>query len=452
MSSVGHTVSRSGLSQNESKTITGQDPHPSLRAVRPTVFACVLFFLLFSGPPSLRLRSPEDSLEGVIDTAVALQITVWIVAGIWTLYQFHKEFRGHSLMTLDLPNKLGLVMIFFLGLSTFVSDAPLLTAFKVGQMFVSLLFTWIFVQRYGVAKCMDYVFIGSTLLCVAIAISAFLAPDLVLFSTDDGLRLRGDPIAVMGIVGTYSTILLFLKHQQVPKSIFWPLLAVLSTLLAFSLTRQAWFLVLAFLVLHLAKRSKGVFVRRLGFLSLATFPFAFLFYILPALEQYRSTDSIWSLTGRIDLWFYLVQVALTRSAWFGLGYYSASRVLALDFNSGMGTAHSMLVEVFLGGGLLSLIPCLALCILLTRRAFRFLSNGRTDLEHVCGTLFVVTMALGLMGGDFGYGQVGITFWSLAAAIPAISFTQPTTHVGAQVRPRFSHTNSIMPVANRTVGT
>lgn len=389
-------------------------------ARQPTLFAVLFFFLLFSGPPTLRLRSPEDSLDAKVDLAVLVQVSVWMAAGIWVLYQIHREYRSHSLAPLGLPNKLGLLMISFLALSTVVSDAPLLTAFKVGQMLVALLFTWIFVQRYGIAKCIDYVFLGSTMLCVAIAISALAAPDLVLFDTSDGMRLRGDPIAVMGIVGTYSTILLFIKRRRMPPGVFWFLLALLCALLAFSLTRQAWFLVLGFLVLNFAKRSKGTFVKRLGFVLLLIFPFVFVFYILPALEQYRATDSIWSLTGRTDLWIYLVQVVLDRSAWIGLGYYSASRILGPDFNPGMGTAHSMLVEVLLGGGLFSLIPCLALCVVLSRKAFQFLAKGRSELEFVCGALFVVTLALGLMGGDFGYSQVGITFWSLAAALPAMN--------------------------------
>jgi O-antigen ligase len=391
------------------------------RGKRPPLLTVLLFSLLFSGPPSFRLRDPGDSLESIIDPSVVFQVSVWVVAGIWSLYQLRKEFRAGFPMALGLPDKLGLLMILFLGLSTFVSEAPLLTAFKVGQILVSLLFTWIFVYRYGIAKCIDYVFLGSVILCIAIAISVFVAPDLVIFldKGEDIMRLHGDAIAPLPTVVTYSMILLFIKSRQISRLIFWPLLTFLFTMLAFSLTRQAWFLVLAFLLLYFARRSKGAFVPKLGFSFLVIFPFVFFFYILPALQEYRATDSIWSLTGRIDLWFYLVQVTLTRSAWTGLGYYSASRILGIDFNPGLGTAHSIFVEVLLGGGLLSLIPCLALCIWLTRRAFQFLSKDRTDLEFACGTLFIVTMIIGLLGGDFACGEVGITFWSLAAAIPAM---------------------------------
>ena len=386
---------------------------------RPTLFAILLFFLLFSGPPSFRLRDPSDSVENVIDSTVIFQSAVWVVAGLWTSYQLFKDVRARRQIRLYLPHKLGLAMIFFLGLSTLVSEAPMFTAFKVGQLLVSLLFSLLFVHRYGIARGLDYVFIGSTLLCIAIAIAVFVAPDLVLFADEGNMRLRGDPIAVMGIVGTYSTILLFIKSRQIPRVIFWPLLAFFCVMLAFSLTRQAWFLVFAFLLLHLARRSKGALTRNLIFLFLAIFPLVFVFYILPALQEYRATDSIWSLTGRTDLWLYLVDIALTKSAWIGLGYYSASRILALDFNPGMGTAHSVFVEILLGGGLLSLIPCMVLCFWLIRRALQFLSKKSSDLEFACGALFIVTMTLGLLGGDIGYGEVGITFWSLATAIPAM---------------------------------
>jgi O-antigen ligase len=426
------------------------------RGRRPTLFAVGLFFLLFSGPPSFRLRDPTDSLESVIDPTVVFQVSVWIVAGIWTLYQLRKEFRARSPMTLCLPDKFGLLMILFLGLSTFVSEAPLLTAFKVGQILVSLLFTWIFVHRYGIAKCIDYVFLGSTILCVAIAISAFAAPDLVLFADEGHMRLRGDPIAVMGTVGTYSTILLVIKSRQIPRVVFWPLLAMLCTLLAFSLTRHAWFLVPASLLLYFAGRSKGTLVRRLGFLFLAILPFVFSFYILPTLQEYRATDSIGTLTGRTDLWVYLVGIALLRSPWIGLGYYSASRILGTDFNPGMGTAHSIFVEVLLGGGLVSLIPCVALSFLLTRKAFQFLSKDRTDLELLCGILFMVTLTIALLGGDFSSGEIGITFWSLAAAIPAMSLGRSVPHplVSAPICSKLSPitSTSVMPADSRSAET
>ena len=86
---------------------------------RPAFLATLLFFLLFSGPPSLRLRDPLDSIEGLIDPSVMFQVSVWAAGGIWTLYQLRKEL--HARTPLGLADRLGLLMIFFLGVSVFVS-------------------------------------------------------------------------------------------------------------------------------------------------------------------------------------------------------------------------------------------------------------------------------------------------------------------------------------------
>ena len=119
------------------------------------------------------------------------------------------------------------------------------------------------------------------------------------------MRLHEDPIAVMGTVGTYSAIVPFHKAAEIPRVIFWPLLAMLCTLLAFSLTRSASFLFSPSCYL-LAGDQRALFVRKLGFLFLAILPFVFFFYILPALQEYHATDSIATLTGRTDLSVYLV--------------------------------------------------------------------------------------------------------------------------------------------------
>lgn len=67
--------------------------------------------------------------------------------------------------------------------------------------------------------------------------------------------------------------------------IFWTLLAMFCALLAFSLTLQAWFLILAFLVFRVTRQSKGVLVRRLGLMSLVIFAGVFGFDILPTIQE-----------------------------------------------------------------------------------------------------------------------------------------------------------------------
>src|SRR2546429_4729771 len=48
--------------------------------------------------------------------------------------------------------------------------------------------------------------------------------------------------------------------------------------------------------------------------------------------------------------------------------YSASRIYGPEYNPGLGTAHSMLLEVLAGGGVLSFALLLTLCVTLSRYA------------------------------------------------------------------------------------
>ncbi|HEX6806211.1 MAG TPA: hypothetical protein VF133_21235 [Terriglobales bacterium] len=393
---------------------------PAMRSVmaRVPAFTAVIFFLLFSGPPSFRKRDPMDSLQGVVDWSVLLQAAVWVFAGLWTVYQLGRDLRAGRRIPITQAEIAGLVMIACLAVSIFVSEAPLLTAFKIGQLLISLLFAALFVRRHGISKCIDYIFAASVVLTLAIAVCAFVAPDLVFYEDFDMVRLHGDPIAPLPTVATYALFLLITRRRRLSEFRFWILFSFLSTMLVVSLTRHAWFLAIASLLLYLYKESKSAVLRRTTLLLLATAPFVLVFYVFPALNTYRSSDSIANLTGRTDLWVYLVGITILRSPWIGLGYYSASRLVASNFNAGMGTAHSAFVEVFLGGGLISLIPCLILFYLLAYKSLQCLSRTAPRLNFVGGVLFLITATIALMGGDFTAGEIGITFWSLAAFLPA----------------------------------
>ena len=71
-----------------------------------------------------------------------------------------------------MPQKLGLAMILLLAVSAVLSKAPALSGFKVYQMAVCLLFTQLFVQRFGYASCLKNIFWGTVLLCGTIAVCA----------------------------------------------------------------------------------------------------------------------------------------------------------------------------------------------------------------------------------------------------------------------------------------
>jgi hypothetical protein len=400
-------------------TYTAQEIYQTGVPLRPSWVATALFFLLFSGPPMFRLRDPNASLEGIIDPVIVFQVSVWIIAGMWTLLEIRRASRISHRLTLSGADKLGIAMAICLAISIPISAAPELSAFKIGQMFVCIIFTLVFVQLYGIARCLRYIFIGSLILCAGIVVSTFVAPGLVFIKETQGIRLRGDLIANTGVASAYAIMLLIIRGSKMANIIFWPMLSSLLVLLGLSLTREAWFVVLAFIVLYFVKRTRGVLMRNIGYATFLVLPALFIFYVLPSLQAYRSTASIWTLSDRTGLWLYLTGITVARSPWIGLGYYSASRVFGPEYNPGLGTAHSMFVEVFAGGGLLSLIPLLTLCILLSYQALQLILRATTRVEFACGTLFFATLAFGAMGADFGFGPVGMTFWILAAAIPIL---------------------------------
>ena len=59
------------------------------------------------------------------------------------------------------------------------------------------------------------------------------------------------------------------------------------------------------------------------------------------------------MSARIPLWQHLTSTVMREAPLTGLGYYAASRVYAIEFNRGLGNAHSAFFEVLLGGGLVA---------------------------------------------------------------------------------------------------
>src|SRR5271156_1532682 len=102
---------------------------------RAGFFAGVLFLLLFSGPPKLRLRDPTASLSGELDFSIIVNIIVWLMGGLWVVCQFYRMHRGtRQRLRLLFPQKMAALVILLLGASTFVSIAPAVTAFKAYQI------------------------------------------------------------------------------------------------------------------------------------------------------------------------------------------------------------------------------------------------------------------------------------------------------------------------------
>ena len=144
-----------------------------------------------------------------------------------------------------------------------------------------------------------------------------------------------------------------------------------------------------------------------------------LYDMLPSLDAYRNVEGLFTLSDRLGLWAYLADVTLQKSPWIGLGYYSASRIYGREYSEDLGTAHSMFFESFVGGGFLGLVAVVALCLVIGIYAVRLLSYRGNITAFGVAMMLVATLMFGSIGGDFGYGPLGVTFWSLVTIVPLL---------------------------------
>lgn len=389
----------------------------------PTFIGAALFLLILSGPPRLRFRDLEASLRGETDWVVAFHLVVWGLAGLWVLVQICKRFQAKlPVLRLSLPQILGLGLVLSLAVSISASAAPALTAFKVYQTLVSLLFTQIFVERFGVRAAMKAMLWGNALLCIAIAICAFLAPDMVWSSTElnpEPARVSGDLIAPTGVVSVLAIILLLTSVRRIWKAIPLLFFALFLSLLVFSLMRTAYITAFVFFALVVLKRPNIKPLRRFAYCLCAILLMLYAFNRIPSVSRYRSPETISTLSDRTGLWRHLTAVTLDQSPWFGLGYYSASRIYGPEYNPLLGTAHSMFFEVLSGGGLVSFALFLALCVTVSAYAVRLLYLSRDRYSFAYAALFIACLLFGFTGETIDSGPLATSFWCSAAALPLL---------------------------------
>jgi hypothetical protein len=420
-----------------------------LQHEKPSLLAGALFLLLFSGPPRFRDRDPLASLRGDMDAVVILHAIVLVLAGFWVFYQMRFYFQVNlKPVGLRLPQKLGLGMVAALGLSTFVSAAPLLTAFMVCKMLILIMFTMVFVERYGREACLEKLFQASALLCVAIPATLLVNPDLVLITTETGaLRLRGDYIAITEDVAVLCLILLLAGVQKVSRIIYGLVLGLCSVLLVASLSRSAYVILFFISLLVLLKRPRSKALRRFAYISGIAFVLAVTLDFASGFMQYRDPESLWTLSDRVGLWTYLSTVTLQKSPFLGLGYYAASRVYGPQYNADLGTAHSMFLETFVGGGFLAITILLILCSVMAVYAMRVFRQD-TTLSFTVAILFVATVMFGFIGPTLDSGPVAITFWSLAAIFPLLQKGSLVHGHGNSVAAKWVLHNPVYPEGTR----
>ncbi|HEX5425400.1 MAG TPA: hypothetical protein VFW94_17760 [Candidatus Acidoferrales bacterium] len=388
------------------------------RLTRPGAIATALFLLLFSGPPKFRIRSPEASLNGHVDFALLINILVWLAGGLWVACRMWKAWRERrSRVHLFLTHKMAAIVVALLGVSILVSLDPELTAFKVFQIVVSLLFTSFFIESHGVDRFLNLLLIGCAALCSTIVICAAVAPDLVLFTTDTGYpRLRGEAIADAGVVAALGTILLFTSMRRFSLPTFLLLSGLFGSVLLFSLARIAWLAVAVFFAIAVLKRP-----------MIRTMKWVYTFWGLVAvgllagavgqMNMVRNPQSVSDLSGRLGLWAYLGTVTLGQSPWFGLGYLAASREIGMEYDPQLGSGHSIFVDVFVGGGLVTEIAFLVLVIAMVVYAVKLLRKRRDAHSFVAASLMITVVLIGSVGAGIDSTPFGFIFWSLVTMLP-----------------------------------
>ncbi len=385
----------------------------------PSILDKLLFFLLFSGPPKFRLRDPNDSLDSLIDWVVILHAVVWTLAGLWIVSKVwlskpRLELRFSSL------EKLSLLLVGCLSVSIFFSEGPALTAFKVYQLLASILFASVYSRRFGVRASLDAILFGSAVLCVADVIAAFVAPDMVFVESEFGsLRFRGDLIAQTGVVGTLGLVLLLSSDRRRSWLTVTAGIALFGSVLLFSLMRTSYIAFAVFLLLALWKAPEIKLLKRVARWALLILPLAVVGGALAQLEEYRAAESIWSLSDRVGLWSYLIDKMWAKSPWFGLGYFSASRVYGPEYNVGLGTAHSVFVEVLSGGGVVSFTIFMAVWGLLFFSTFRLLRQPVSATSFAAVGLLVVITSFIFIGAELESDPAGFTLWILVASVPLL---------------------------------
>lgn len=389
------------------------------RLERPGWVTSFFFVLLLSGPPKFRFRDSEASLYGELDLATVVQIVVWLIAGIWLVFQVRKHIVGNRpRLVLAATHKWAALFILILTASISVSVAPAFSAFKVYQVMVLFGLGLVFVQRHGAKSCYQHMLIGLLLLCGLIVCFAFVNPDLVIVESETGVpRIVGRAIAETGIVTALGMVLLLCMGRKVlsPLSILGQ--ASLGVLLFCSLTRSAYLVVALVGVMYLRKRFPG---RRIIWpvLLLSGAIAAIVFVgLVPDFGAYRDAESVWTLSDRIGLWSHFIDRTIHDAPMLGFGFVAGGRVVGMEFEQVLGSGHSIFFEALVGGGFSALVAFLVLVGLMVRDGVWLFVRSHDRLAFAGVALLASVLCIGLIGGELDSGQIGFSFWMLVSLLP-----------------------------------
>jgi hypothetical protein len=381
------------------------------------MFETLLFLAIFSGPPVLRGRDLTASLRNEFDLASGIQVFVWLLGLGWII---GIVLGGKGFFPkLGIPQMLGILLAFVLGLSALFSPAPALTMFRSLQVFIAILFSFKFVRKYGWESAVRLLFFGLVMLMLGLFVANFLAPDLVVKGEGEQYaRIRGDWLAPAAPVALCMLIFLLLNPTKISHKLR-IILVVLSICLLVLARNRTGYVVVATLgavsILTINKKWSlfwkfAVFAVLLGISISLTIGWETV-----AEWVIRNPNQIRTLSARVVLWSDLVQQVMNDSPILGLGYVASSRVLGPQAVPGLGHAHSAFVEVLVGGGLIALSVYVAIWMWIVVKSTTTVFRG--DQYDFTLMSLLITVFIFSLTNSYGItvSPVSFTFWLVLAA-------------------------------------
>lgn len=402
--------------------VSERRPGSPMSFTKPNIIDSLIFVLLLSGPPRLRRRDVTLAMRADVDWAVMIELIVWGSGFVWLFIRLYPTVVARGIIPrMWPPQVIGGMFVVGLFSSAWLAPSMVPTAYAISQFAIMLGFCWVFVRRFGPQTYLQHLFWGYLLLALAILLSWIVMPELVVGGRSEN-RVRGDLIAPAGGVAVLCLVLVLSGTSQLAKRALVIVTGLLLLLLAVSQTRTAYVAFFCFLVIGWMFKGPNL-VKKSAPLLVTVMILAALFEFLPSIEQYvvRDEKTVSTMSARVPLWNYLMDITLRESPLIGLGYQSAVRILGPQFLPNIGNAHSVFVEIFVGGGIFGIVLFSLLYISFGLYSVNLMLNWRRSaLALSVVGLFAVNAIMSITNIEgITPGPVGFTFWSLTALFPAV---------------------------------
>ena len=388
----------------------------------PRIIDTLLFIALQTGPPRLRRREVTASLSFEIDWAVILNAVVLGLGALWVFARLNEHLlTAKSLPRLGTTQKLVLLLVGCLSLSAFFSPAYMLSFYKTFQLLVLMLFSFLWIRRFGIDSILTHLFLGYLVLEVILLVAAVYAPELVM--PKESYRLRGESVGDAGAIGVAGLILALCYPIAVKPSVVRAGLVLSTICLLLSQSRTSYIAAGIFFLLATLTQPPIPRLRYASRILLGFAPLAAIIGWMPTITGWviRDPDSISDMSDRIPLWTHLLSQVWVTSPWIGFGIYGYRRE-ALEYNHSLGSAHSAFVEMVSAGGIVGGTVFMILFGVLVVSTIRlFLVGWRLPVVFLVGSLLLAACCAGITGEEMVIeAPANFLFWTLVSLIPRLS--------------------------------